>query len=52
MLAIFQIFSSQHLSKHDQFEFRVGIVEWCSNIHVEHFYTTESGEYAGKYIYN
>ena len=39
------------LSKCYQFECQVGRVEWCSNIHLECFYTTELGEYAGKYIY-
>ena len=39
------------LSKCDQFEYRVGRVEWCFSIHVEHFYTIESGEHAGKFSY-
>ena len=35
----------------DQFEFQVGRVEWSSDIHIEHFYTTGLGKYADKYVY-
>jgi hypothetical protein len=39
------------MSKCDQFECQVGRVKWCFSIHVEHFYTIESGEHAGKFSY-
>ena len=39
------------MSKCDQFECQVQRVEWCFSIHMEHFYTTESGEHIGKFSY-
>ena len=39
------------VSKCDQFECGLGRVELYFSIHVEHFYTIELGEHAGKFSY-